>query len=314
MVGRPEVSFCATNLNTADRLPGAIESITSIGEALGVEFEIIVADGPSDDGARETLVARARTDARLKVIFHTERNRGYGRRRAFEASQGTTVVPFDTSLSYDPAYAGLLSGYIGMRTDRLLFSEICALSRRSITTVGGWRDLIGGEDIDLYARVVRSFGVIACPTSLPTSQSVRLGSAARQFRYVRGSLWHRLRRIYAVQRDQMIGANFRITDLMQFNSTKSVHRRIGLFFFYATCAIGMRFRGIQPVRAEQNNYLYFREALIRSLEAEDHQQLGWEGASPRLLLTDDEIRYLSSSSELWRRLGTGIYRYVGRKG
>lgn len=313
MVARPEVSFCATNLNTADRLPGSIDSIFAIGEALGTEFEVVVADGPSDDGAREILSSRARSDPRLKLVVHTERKRGYGRRRAFEASEGTTIVPFDTSLTYDRTYAGLLRSYLALRTDRLLFSEICALSRRSIASVGGWRDLIGGEDIDLYARVVRSFGVLAYPTALPVSQSARLGATARQFRYVRGSLWRRFRRIYAVQRDQMIGTNFRVSDLMRFNSAKPPFRRLGLWFFFAACAVGVKFRGIAPVRAEQNNYLYFRDALVRSLAAGDYQELPWEGPAPRLLLTEDEIRYLSAASELWHHLGDEVYRYVGRK-
>jgi glycosyltransferase involved in cell wall biosynthesis len=313
MDSRPVVSFCATNLNTMDRLPSSLASIERVGEGLSLPFEVVVADGPSDDGARALLETRARANPRFHVVTHGERNRGYGRRRAFEASRGTTIVPFDTSLVYEPLYGGLIAGYVSLGTDRMLFSEVCALSRRSIEAVGGWRDLIGGEDIDLYSRVIREYGVIAWPTAASGSQSARLGSVARQMRYVGGSRSHRLRRVYAVQRDQMIGCNFRVRDLMLFNSGKPVSTRIALWMFFGICAIGERFRGIPPIRAEKNNYLIFREALLRSLQAEDYRKIPWAGPPPRLLLTDDEIRYLSRASLLWSEMGTEVERYVGRK-
>lgn len=310
---RPVVSFCATNLNTAVRLPGSLDSVERLGDSLRSSFEVVVADGPSEDGARELLKTRAETNPRLRLVVHSERNRGYGRRRAFEASRGTTIVPFDTSLVYDPMYGGLLQGYLALATDRMLFSEICALSRRSIEAVGGWRDLVGGEDIDLYSRIIRQYGVLAYPTATRTSQSERLGSLARQARYVQGSRARQLLRIYAVQRDQLIGANFRVADLMRFNSAKPLATRFALRSFFTLCALGARWRGIPPIRAEPNNYVFFREAILRSMLAADYREVRWPGPPPRLLLTDDEIRYLSATSLLWRELGEEVYRYVDRK-
>lgn len=313
-MARPaRVSFCATNLNTVDRLSSSLDSVLTIGEGIGEGFEVVVADGPSDDGARAVLLKRATADPRFRLVLHDRRNRGYGRRRAFEASQGSTIVPFDTSLVYDRLYGGLLRNYLRLETDRMLFSEVCALSRRSVDSVGGWRDLVGGEDVDLYSRIVRRFGVIAYPTAHPKSQSAQLGSFARQSRYISGSRWGRLRRIYAVQRDQLIGANFRVDDLMRFNRAKPWPTRLALWCFFASCSVGARFRGIPAIRGEQNNYLYFREALLRSLRARDFEELTWEGPAPRLLLTDDEIRYLSTASPLWHELGREVDRYVGRK-
>jgi glycosyltransferase involved in cell wall biosynthesis len=314
MAGSVEVSFCATNLNTSAQLPASLDSIEELGHRIGRPFETVVADGPSTDGAREILEKRMESHAGLTLVRHAERNRGYGRRRAFEASRGTTIVPFDTSLTYDPIYAGLLRGYLGLATDRMLFSELCALSRRSIDAVGGWRDLIGGEDIDLYSRVIRRFGVIAYPTAVETSQAAPMGAVARQLRYVRGSRGQRVRRIYAVQRDQMIGANFRVSDLMRFNAAKPASTRVGLWFFFEACALGAHFRGIPRIRADRNNYLVFREALLRSMQAGEYRELGWDGPPPQLLLTDDEIRYLSVSSALWHEPGEEVFQYVGRKG
>jgi glycosyltransferase involved in cell wall biosynthesis len=299
MTDSPLVSFCATNLNTADRLPASLASIDRIGEDLGAPYEIVVADGPSTDGARSLLEARARASPTFHLVPHEERNRGYGRRRAFEASRGPVVVPFDTSLVYLPVYAGLLRAYLSAERESMLFSEISALPRRSVEAVGGWRDLVGGEDIDLYIRVIRRFGVLAYPTGLRGSQSHRLGAFDRQMRYVEGSRLRRYRRMYVVQRDQIIGANYRVRDLMMFNRRRSRSRRAALRIFFTAAYLGSRLRPFKPVALPENNYLLFREALLESMRRGDYRSLGWDGPQPQLLLTEDEVDYLRQACGRW---------------
>jgi glycosyltransferase involved in cell wall biosynthesis len=310
---RPVVSFCATNLNTVDRLPASIESIETIGRSIGAPFEVVVADGPSSDGARAFLEARARSNPGFRLVPHALRNRGYGRRRAFEESRGATIVPFDTSLTYDPMYADLLRAYRSLQTDRMLFSEICALSRRSIESVGGWRDLIGGEDFDLYARVVQRFGLIAYPIPVRTSQSAALSAVARQLRYVRGSRLARALRIYRVQRDQIIGSNYRVGDLMAFNSRKPWARRAAYRAFFTIAALGARLSPLRPFRFDRNNYLVFREAIFSSLLAGSEKELRWDGPPPKLLLSRDEFAYLGTCSSLFRSSEKDLRPFLGPK-
>ena len=311
------VSFCATNLNTIARLPSSIASIDALGQGLGVPYEVVVADGPSDDGARAWLEAKARSDGnghrRFRLVPHTEANRGYGRRKAFEASRGSTVIPFDTSLEYAPLYSGLLRSYLSANTDRMLFSEICALSRRSIEEAGGWRDVVGGEDIDLYVRIVSKFGVIAWPTDLRPSQSARMSSFERQMRYVRGSKLRRLRRIYTVQRDQIIGANFRVRDLMLFNRAKPFRQRAALRAFFTLAYLGSRMRRIKPVELGRSNYALFREALLESIRRGDYRELAWDGPSPTLLLTTDEIGYLRTVLPRWNEYASATPSWIATK-
>jgi glycosyltransferase involved in cell wall biosynthesis len=293
------VSFCATNLNTADRLGASLDAIDVIGRGLGVPYEVVVADGPSHDGARELLEDRARQRPDFRLVRHAERRRGTGRRLAFEASSGSVIVPFDTSISYVPAYGGLLHAYLQLRTDRMLFSEICALSRHSIEEVGGWRDLIGAEDIDVYGPLIERFGVIAWPVAMKESQSARMGAYARQMRYVQGSSVRRLIRMYTTQRDQFIGADYRVRDLMALNAAKPPARRAVLRVWFTLAAIGARFRPIRPRKSVRNHYLILREAILESLLREDYKTLVWDGPSPQLLLTPDEIGYLAHASRLW---------------
>ncbi|HYB77090.1 MAG TPA: hypothetical protein VEE83_00215, partial [Thermoplasmata archaeon] len=71
MDARPVVSFCATNLNSVDRLPGSLASIERIGEELGLAYEVVVADGPSEDGARGFLEEQVRRNPRFHLVTHS---------------------------------------------------------------------------------------------------------------------------------------------------------------------------------------------------------------------------------------------------
>ncbi|MCI4328989.1 MAG: glycosyltransferase [Thermoplasmata archaeon] len=296
----PVVSFCATNLNTLDRLPGSLASVRALGEALRVPFEIVVADGPSDDGASQWLADQSVADPRLQVVHQIERNRGRGRRLAFETSRGQWIIPFDTSLAYDPRYGPILARYLAIGSPKFLFSEIVALPRDSVEAAGGWRDLIGGEDVDLYARVMARFGVIAYPTGWPASQSAKLGSYARQMRYVQGGRFARFRRILAVQRDQLIGSHATVGDLMAFNRTKSFARRVGLRAFFTLAAIAARFSPIRPAELGRNNYLLVREGLLESFLAGDWHAVAGGGPPPKLPLTQEEVEFLALRSSVYR--------------
>jgi glycosyltransferase involved in cell wall biosynthesis len=314
MSDRPEVSFCATNLNTSERLVGAIDSVERLGEAIGRPFEIVVADGPSTDGAREVLARRALEDPHFRLVTHEQRSRGHGRRLAFEASLGRIIVPFDTSIAYASDYGPMLGAYVRVATDQMLFSEICALTRHSIESVGGWRDLVGGEDVDLYARVIQRFGLIAYPTALPASQSRTLGAFERQMRYVTGGRVARFRRILAVQRDQIIGSNYRIADLMAFNAKKPLRRRVVYRAFFTLAWIRSRFRDLKPFVFDRSNFLLIREETLRSMLEGREKVLGWPGPPVRLLLTDDEVTFLERRSALWAAEGARVRALVGPKG
>jgi hypothetical protein len=215
-------------------------------------------------------------------------------------------VPFDTSLAYDAPYGDLLRRYLALSTESMLFSEICALRRSTITAVGGWRGLVGGEDVDLYARVIERFGLLAFPTPRRESQSEGLSSYRRQMRYVRGSRLRRARRIYEVQRDQIIGANYRVRDLMDFNRGKPWSRRLAYRAFFTMAAIGARLSPVKPSNFDRNNYLILREATFRSMLEGRHASLAWPEPGPTLLLSADEVGYLEARSSVWRTAGPRI--------
>jgi hypothetical protein len=309
----PVLSFCATNLNTRDRLEASLASVAALGSTVDGSYEVVIAEGPSDDGATEWLTTESGRDPRLRVVRHTARNRGYGRRLAYEASRGQWIVPFDTSLVYGIEYGHLLARFAAFGSTKMLFSEICALPRAAVDAAGGWRDLVGGEDVDLYARVISEAGVVAYPTGAPKSQSATLGSYARQMRYVQGGRLARARRIYAVQRDQIIASHATVGDLMAFNRKKPLAARLARRTFFTLAAVGARFASLRPIDLGQNNYLIVREGLFASLLAGDWKLLAPGGAPPKLLLTDDEVAYLEVRSPFYQRRAAELAPYLGRK-
>ncbi len=300
---RRAVSFCATNYETKETLGASLASIERIGELAGVPFEIVVADGPSGAEVRSELLAWKEADPMgHQLTLHERRNRGYGRRLAFEQSSGEYIVPFDTSIVYTPEiYGPLLRAYVTLRTKRMLFSEVCVFERSTIEAVGGWRDLIGGEDVDVQAPVARRFGMIAYPTGDPGSQSASLRALERQSRYAGRRGLPRLWRLFLTQRDQIVGANYRVRDLLDFNRTKPPLVRVAARAWFTAAKTAAGLRGLKPRENGSNNYLYVREETIRSMRDGDRLELGWsEGPPVRLALTQDERSYLSLHSTLYR--------------
>lgn len=68
------------------------------------DWEILIADGQSDDGTREVLEAYSTRQSRVRIIDNPERIVPTGLNRAIEAARGTYVVRLDVHSNYAPDY------------------------------------------------------------------------------------------------------------------------------------------------------------------------------------------------------------------
>ena len=98
---------CYNDKGTIGKL---IEDSIETAKAIGIEdYEVIVTDDGSTDGARELLASLQKTNPRLKVIFH-EKNRGYGAALQSGFAQATKEWIFytDGDAQYDVKELALL--------------------------------------------------------------------------------------------------------------------------------------------------------------------------------------------------------------
>lgn len=85
-------------------------------------YEILVADGASDDGTRERLDQRARLDPRIRVLDNPRRIQAAGLNQALRAARGEIVVRMDVHTVYAEDY---------------LAESVSALERTGAANVGG---------------------------------------------------------------------------------------------------------------------------------------------------------------------------------
>lgn len=105
------LAFC--DVVTAQRLPP------------GVQMEVLVADGGSDDGTRELLAQRCRADARLRMVDNPGRIVSSGLNRCLEQARGAVIVRMDLHTTY---------------ADDYIAECLAALERSGAANVGGpWR-------------------------------------------------------------------------------------------------------------------------------------------------------------------------------
>lgn len=68
------------------------------------QFEVIVADGMSDDGTREILTKISAADSRIRLIDNPELNTPCALNRAIKAAKGDIILRMDVHTEYAPDY------------------------------------------------------------------------------------------------------------------------------------------------------------------------------------------------------------------
>ena len=88
-------------------------------------------------------------------------------------------------------------------------------------------------------------------------------------------------------------------DLLDFNRRKPFGHRLAYRGFFTAAAIAARLSPFKPYVFSRNNYLILREETFRSMLEGRHVPLGWSEPGPKLVLSADEVDYLSRDSALW---------------
>jgi glycosyltransferase involved in cell wall biosynthesis len=98
----PAVSIISPVRNERPHVEAFLRSV--LGQEQAGAFELIVADGMSDDGTREVLERTARQDPRLRIIDNPGRIVSTGLNAAIQEARGPVVVRMDAHTEYAPDY------------------------------------------------------------------------------------------------------------------------------------------------------------------------------------------------------------------
>ncbi|PYV18631.1 MAG: glycosyltransferase family 2 protein [Acidobacteria bacterium] len=97
------VSIVVPCRNEAGAIPRFLESV--LGQQVGgIDLEVIVADGHSEDATRATLARYCRRDGRLRVVDNPERGASSGLNLAIGEARGEVIIRMDAHTEYAPDY------------------------------------------------------------------------------------------------------------------------------------------------------------------------------------------------------------------
>jgi glycosyltransferase involved in cell wall biosynthesis len=103
MNSMPTVSVIVPCRNEKEYIESCVRSILTQESPPG-GFEVIVADGMSDDGTRDILQRVSEGDSRLRVVDNQERIIPAGLNSAIRAARGSIIVRMDAHTDYAPDY------------------------------------------------------------------------------------------------------------------------------------------------------------------------------------------------------------------
>lgn len=102
LIGESKLSVIMPAYNLASEIEPNVEHVISVFEG-NVPFEIIVVDDGSSDNSSSILSALGEKYSCVKpLIFHTNKGKGVGLKRGFEASAGDFVLLLDADLDLPP--------------------------------------------------------------------------------------------------------------------------------------------------------------------------------------------------------------------
>ena len=301
------ISFISCDIEDAESLEKSVNSIDSIGNELGLKFEIIIPVFRESPEIESSLKKLAETLDSFSILRVKSLSKGYRMKAAFKSSSGKYIVPFSANVAYDIGLSDLIHSFTSLDEKRMLFSSLSVIPREVVSEVGSWRGLYCCEDIDLYSRIAVMYGVIAYPTSFYMAGPMKCNAASG----------NRIKRTFAnryrIQRDSIIGCNYSIWDLMAMYRNRPFFSRVTLFFTAMGSYLGSKFSKIKPFRFDRNNYLVFMESVFESLVIQDYKRIDNFSADIKLGLSEEESNYLLKKSRLFNEVYGSLSIFLMRK-
>ncbi len=303
------VSFIGTTMAFDSGFSDSVASINLIGEELGRDFEIVVSHPPADETSRELLRKLRKEYHNIMLIEHDLTGFGQGKRISFQSSSGKFIVPFCTSIIYPIGYADILHNFLQFKLKRLYYSELPLVSREIVQEVGGWRDLLNGEDIDLYSRISTNYGLFACPTNLLGRDDLTRRKILSIRDHTEGA-GNSVRDRYRLLRDLIIACNHTFSDIVELARIRgSLGNKSGLWLL-SLSFLGSRFSKIKPISYSRNNFVILMESILESLVLKEYLKLTEMSGNVILQIDETYIRFLTSKSTMFQEMKDSLAYFL----
>lgn len=144
----PRISITVACRNEAKHIRSFLDSLMAQ-DLDGIDWEVIVADGTSDDGTREILEEYCETRSNVRVISNPGRIVSTGLNSAIRMARGEVILRMDAHTSYAPDYcrrcletllqtgAGNVGGPARTRTKGAIADAVAAAYHSRFSTGGG---------------------------------------------------------------------------------------------------------------------------------------------------------------------------------
>lgn len=101
-IGAPSVSIILAILNEESHIDEVLSDLTRQ-DYVG-SYEIVVADGGSDDGTRQVVAQWSKRDSRVRLVDNARKRQAFGLNAAANAANGDILIRADGHTSYSPNY------------------------------------------------------------------------------------------------------------------------------------------------------------------------------------------------------------------
>lgn len=180
-------SLCYINYNNVNTIRKTLDAVLSqiVGDK---DFEIIIVDGQSKDGAKEVLKEYAAKYEQIKVVFKKS-SRGTARHIACSLARGEYLF---SDLNLDEIPQPMLKDIVKeLSSDKGLFiadsnrliTSFYIIPKRIYEEVGGWSNLHFGDDFEFLYRLIKTGKMVdkELPIGLAHERNPR--SAGWNFKY-----------------------------------------------------------------------------------------------------------------------------------
>lgn len=304
------ISFIAASSAIDEKVENSIYSISRIGEELGRDFEIILSTpfkSSLKSMARILLIRENCPQFQLNVEDFS--SPGKGKQMSFEKATGKFVIPFNPDILYPVQFSDILHSFLKFRLKRLYYSELPLVSSDIIREVGGWRELLVGEDLDLFARISMNYGTLAMPSDLLPNNGYGIENIiglSRIFTLNKMPYTERMQNV----RDLIISCNLSFKEMNLFSSLLAEYEGLRIRGISALAQILKHFHAVKPINYDRNNLTIFMESLLESLVLREYQRLGDISSHVHLNVHRVLLKFLKKNSNMFSEMSNSLSLYV----